>query len=104
MTVTPTAGTNSHVTTGGTAVVAASANPSGYNGGYITNPLLATDQGISTAEPLIVDPTGASPGLNANGTSIALQPGQNWPIIPGQVTATMVNATTSNHKFTCVVF
>jgi hypothetical protein len=104
MTVTPTGGANSFVTTGGTAVIAASANSSGYNGGYITNPLLASDQGIGTAEPLIVDPTGASPGLNANGTAIALQPGQTWNLITGQVTATMVNATTSNHKFTVIVY
>ena len=104
MTVVPVAGAHSFVTTGGTAVIAASANPSGYNGGYIVNPLLAADQGIGTAEPLILDPTGVSPGLNANGTAIALQPGQSWNLIPGQVTATYVNAATSNHKFTAVVY
>jgi len=104
MTVTPVAGAHSFITTGGTPVIAASALPAGYNGGYIVNPLLATDQGIGTAEPLIVDPTGVSPGLNANGTAIALQPGQSWNLIPGQVTATFVNAATSGHKFTVVVY
>jgi hypothetical protein len=104
MTVTPTGGAHSFITIGGTPVIAASANPLGYNGGYIVNPLTASDQGIGTAEPLIVDPTGVVPGLNANGTAIALQPGQSWNLIPGQVTATYVNAVTSSHKFTCVVY
>jgi len=104
MTVVPVAGAHSFISVGGTAVIAANANPSGYNGGYIVNPLTATDQGISTAEPLIVDPTGVSPGLTANGTALALQPGQSWNFIPGQVTATYVNGATSNHKFTVVVY
>src|SRR6266550_2670000 len=104
MTVVPVAGAHSFVSVGGTAVIAATANPTGYNGGNMVNPLTASDQGIGTAEPLIVDPTGVSPGLNANGTAIALQPGQSWNLIPGQVTATYVNAATSNHKFSVVTY
>ncbi len=104
MTVTPMAGAASYIPVGGTAVTAIAANPSGTNGGYITNPLSATDQGITTAEPLILDPTSVSPGLNANGTAIALQPGQTFLLIPGQTTAVMVNAATSGHKFTSIVY
>ena len=104
MTVTPVAGAANHIVTGGTAVTAITAKPAGINGGYITNPLSTTDQGVGTVEPLIVDPTGASPGSNANGTAIALQPGQTFALIPGQTTAVLVNATTTGHKFTSVVY
>lgn len=98
MVVTPQAGVASVITTGGTAVVAVNANP---NGGIITNPLLATDQNIGTAEVLYVNAvTTAIAG--AYGTTFALQPGQSWTIIPGQNTATSVNAATSGHKFSCV--
>ncbi len=97
--VTPIAGANTVVTTGGQSVLAIQPNP---NGGYITNPLIATDQGISTVEPLYVDPVGSASVLQANGTIIALQPGQSWPVIPGQTTPTYVNAATSGHKFTAV--
>ncbi len=45
MTVVPVAGAHSFVSVGGTAVIAATANPTGYNGGYIVNPLTASDQG-----------------------------------------------------------
>lgn len=101
MGVTPVAGANSVIAVGGTAIVAALPNP---NGGYIVNPLTTANQGVSPVEVLIVDPTGNSPGSNANGTAIALQPGQSWPLIPGQTTATMVNAATTGHKFTVVVW
>ena len=100
-TVTPVAGANYFIAVGGTPVVAAFANP---NGGYITNPLTSADQGIGSVEVLIVDPTGASPGPNANGTAIALQPGQTWDIIPGQTTITMVYAATTGHKYTVIVY
>lgn len=104
MAVTPVPGNASEVVTGGVSVVAILAGP---NGGFITNPSSAADQGIGTAEVLYVDPTGASPGStagSANGTAFALQPGQSWPVVPGQSTQTKVNAATSGHKFTCVVW
>ena len=97
--VTPVAGVNSIITTGGESVIAIAASP---NGGYIVNPLTNTDQGISAAEPLIVDPVGSATLLTANGTRFALQPGQSWPVIPGQTTPTFANATTSGHKFSVV--
>jgi hypothetical protein len=100
MAVTPVAGVNSQVTTGGTSVIAANG---GQNGGVITNPLLAADQNIGSAEVLWINPVGAA-GTAANNTTFALQPGQSWTLIPGQSTATWVNATTSGHKFSVVVY
>lgn len=104
MAVTPQAAQASTVTTGGTSV---QTFPGSIGGGFIQNPLDAADQGISPdpAEPLYVDPTGqsllAGPG-NGNGTVFVLQPGQTWPAIAGQSTATRVNAETSGHKFSAV--
>lgn len=98
--VTPTAGLASVVTTGGTAVTVADPGP---EGGYIVNPVTSTDQGISVAEPLYVDPTGADPTLQGNGTTFCLYPGQSWELIPGQTTPTKVNASSDGHKFSVVV-
>lgn len=97
--VTPISGVNTFVPTGGTSVIAVPINPSG---GYITNPITAADQGITTVEPLFIDPVGTAATLHANGTIFALQPGQTWNIISGQTTPTYANATTSGHKFTAV--
>lgn len=92
-------GTNSSISTGGTAVVAVPANP---NGGIITNPLASTDQNVSAAEVLYVDCVGTCPTLGAYGTIFALQPGQSWTIIAGQATATYVNAASSGHRFSVI--
>jgi hypothetical protein len=99
--VTPVAGLVSQITTGGTAVIFDTGNP---NGGFITNPVSNVDQGISpaAAENLYINPTGAPATLSANGTCFALAPGQTWTLIPGQTTATSVNAATSGHKFSGV--
>jgi hypothetical protein len=98
--VTPTAGTNTFIAVGGSAVQAAPTNPVG---GFITNPLLASDQGVSgDPEPLYVDPVGLCGSLSASGTIFALAPGQTWPLIAGQTTATFVNAATSGHQFSVV--
>lgn len=96
--VTPIPGVNSQVSVGGTSVVAVAANP---NGGYITNPVAASDQAIVAAEVLYVNPIGAAT-LAANGQTVAIQPGGTYDIIPGQTTPTYVNAATSGHKFTVV--
>ena len=96
--VTPIAGVATQIVTGGVTLIAVAANP---NGGFITNPLTYTDQGIATAEPLYVSAVGGAT-LSANGTTFALQPGQTWEIIPGQTSATYVNAATSGHKFSVV--
>jgi len=95
---TPIPGVNSQVLTGGSSVLAISAGP---NGGLITNPYTASDQGLSVAEVLYVNPIGFS-STTANGTTFALLPGQTWTIIPGQTTPTYVNAPTSGHKFSVV--
>ncbi len=105
MTVTPTIGTHTLITTGGTAVIAIPANPP--TGGYITNPLLAADQNLSVAEVLYIDPTGNPPSStagSANGSVVALQPGQTWLVIAQQTTTTYANAASSGHKFTAVYY
>ena len=94
---TPTAGSASTVTTGGTAVNALTTGPA--HGCQIINPLAATDQNIGAAEPLYVNIVGAA-GLVANGATAALAPGQSFQCVPGQLSATSVNAATSGHKFT----
>jgi hypothetical protein len=100
MTVTPTPGLASVVTAGGTPVNAIGPMP---NGGFITNPASASDQGLGAAENLYIDPVGAA-GLNGNGTTFVLAPGQTWTVIPGQSTPTSVNAASSGHKFSVVVW
>ena len=93
---TPTAPINYSVSASG---VSTPVIPAGPNGGIITNPVYATDQGISTAEILYVDPTGAAPTLYANNTTFELLPGQTWTVIPGQISITNVTANTAGHKF-----
>lgn len=106
MTVTPIAGNANEVVTGGTAVTAVNAVPTGINYALIVNPLYAADQGLSVAENLYVDITGGTPGSTAgsgNGTVMTLVPGQWVNGIPGQTTAILVNAASSGHKFTSIV-
>jgi hypothetical protein len=100
--VTPVPGLISFISVGGTPQNAVAANP---NGGYITNPYTAVDQGLGAGaapEPLFIDPTGAAATTQANGTTFRLEPGQTWFLIPGQSTTTSVNAATSGHNFSVV--
>lgn len=85
------------VTTGTTAV---SPITGPVNGGYILNPLSATDQGIGAAEVLYVDPV-ATATTTGNGTNNTLQPGQVYNLVPGSNQTVSVNAATSGHKFVC---
>lgn len=101
MPVTPVPGNASQITTGGTPVVAILGNTAGVNGGYITNPIDPTDQGLVNAEPLYIDPVGDA-STSAHGTTFRLEPGATWTLIPGQTTPTSVNAATSGHKFSVV--
>jgi hypothetical protein len=101
MSVTPTPGLVAQVATGGQSVTVF---PGGITGGFIVNPSGATDQGISVPEVLYVDPTGNAAVLQANGTCFALFPGQSWQAIPEQATSTAVNAQTSGHKFSAVMW
>jgi hypothetical protein len=70
-------------------------------GGYIVNPLLAADQGLTTAEVLYVNQV-VPAGVQANGTTIALEPGQSYTVIPGTTTPVSVASQSANHKFTAV--
>ena len=96
---TPVAGLNSQ--TSGTPGVPVNAISANQAGGYIVNPLLAADQGIGTAEPLYINQVGAAATV-ANGTTIALQPGQSYTVIPNTTTPVSVASLTASHKFTAV--
>jgi hypothetical protein len=96
---TPVAGPNTQTSsTPGVPVVAISPN---MTGGYVVNPLLAVDQGLATAEVLYVNQVGNSTVV-ANGTTIALQPGQSYTVIPSTTTPVSVASQSANHKFTAV--
>jgi hypothetical protein len=98
---TPTAGLVSQTpATPGLPVNAIAANMSG---GYIVNPLTAADQGIGTAEVLYVNQVGPCDTV-ANGTTIALQPGQSYTVIPATTTPVSVASLTPAHKFTAVMW
>jgi hypothetical protein len=102
--IVPVAGLQSVQAIGGTAFAAA-VGP--LNGGYITNPANAAAQGIGAAENLYIDltrPPGATDAL-ANGTTVLITAGQTFtiPAIAAGVYV-WVNAATTNHAFTLVVW
>lgn len=102
--VTPIALITSIVAVGGTAVQVATG---GINGGFITNPSNPTDQGVSPAEPLYISPVSTTPGSApgaGNGTTFVIYPGQTYTFTPGQTTQTWVNAATTGHKFSGVIY
>jgi hypothetical protein len=70
-------------------------------GGYITNPTNPGDQGLGESEVLYVNQVGPAT-LQANGTTIALQPGQTYSIIPYTQSQVSVASNSANHKFTAV--
>ena len=72
-------------------------------GGVIINPLSATDQGLSSAEPLFVDFTGPSYSYETGTTSV-LQPGNSVQIPANPVNGAWVTSASDNHKFTCIVY
>lgn len=73
-------------------------------GGFIQNPASGANQGIGTPEVLYLDPTGLPAALAVTETTIALQPGGVYFFTPGQTTDITVNAATSGHKFSGIVF
>ena len=93
--IVPIPGINSSVIDGGTSVVVVLG---GTQGGVITNPSAATDQGLANVETLYVNPIEPAV-LNGNGTTFALAPGQSWEVFPGQTNTTYVNAKSSGHRF-----
>jgi hypothetical protein len=90
-------------TTSSTPGIAVNAISPNQSGGYIVNPLVAGDQGLANSEPLYVNQVGTST-LIANGTTIALQPGQSYTVIPFTTTPVSVAASSGNHKFTAVMW
>lgn len=96
--VTPVPGSTSQITMGGDAVIAV---PPGPNGGYITNPVSASDQNLPSSEWLYVDPV-QDAILGAYGTTSGLAPGQTYPLIAGSTKSITVNSASSGHRFTCV--
>jgi D-lyxose ketol-isomerase len=84
--------------TPGQPVDAIAANQSG---GYVVNPLDAIDQGVDPPEPLYVSQVGPAT-TTANGTTLALQPGQSFVIVPGATTPVSVASKAPSHKFTAV--
>lgn len=96
---TPVSGTTTITSaTPGIAVIAIDVNQAG---GYIVNPTSAVDQGLSTAEILYVNQV-TNAGLQANGTTIALQPGQAYTVIPNTTTPVTVSSASASHQFTAV--
>lgn len=93
-------GAASSVRTGGSAVVAA------YGpllGGFIVNPFSAPDQGLSVPEPMFIDLVGDA-SLFETATTTILYPGQTFNIPANLEDRVSVNATSSGHKFSAVVF
>jgi hypothetical protein len=84
--------------TPGEAVFAIGPNQAG---GYIVNPLDAADQDQPEALPLYINQVNAAT-LWANGTTIALQPGQSYAVIPNTLTGVSVASAGAKHKFTAV--
>lgn len=97
---TPLAGTASAITTGGTAITLVTGP---VNGCYITNPLTATDQNITTAEVAYFNPV-TTATANGRGTNTSRQPGESWSCIPGQTTNVSAIAATIGHAFNVVVW
>jgi hypothetical protein len=75
--------------------------PANQSGGYIVNPLTAADQGLGAAEVLYVNQV-TSAATAANQTTIGLQPGQSYTVIPSTTTAVSVASVSPSHKFTAV--
>jgi hypothetical protein len=101
MTTTPVVGLA--VQTGSTPGIPLNAISANQSGGYIVNPFAAADQGLAVAEVLFVNQVGNAI-TNANGTTIALQPGQSYTVIPNTTTAVSVASLSANHKFTAVMW
>lgn len=82
----------------GQAVTAIAAN---QGGGWIRNPLSATDQGLARSEPLFVDPVGNA-ALTASGTTIRLETGDTYHVLPQSTNPVTVAAKSPNHEFVAV--
>jgi hypothetical protein len=97
---TPVACTASTIVTGGTAVTFITGP---INGGYVKNPLTTTGQGV-TAENGFISLNGAAT-TTEGGLITAIEPGVTFslPALASGKTVS-VDAATTNHKFSCVVW
>jgi hypothetical protein len=97
----PTAATATAITTGGTATVIATGP---WKGGWIKNPLSATDQNISAAENAYVNMV-TTATANGRGSNLALYPGDSLilPPVSSGVTLSAIAATTG-HAFSVEIF
>ena len=93
-------GAASEVSIGGQPVVAVYG---GVQGGLIFNPQFAADQGIAAAETLFVDLINPATPYESP-TTYPIQPGQTWNVPAGQANNVTVNAATSGHRFSVVIF
>jgi hypothetical protein len=89
----------SRIITGGKPVAAA-LGPA--LGGYIVNPQLAADQGLTAPEVLYVDVVNPAV-IGVTATCVAIQPGGKFKIPTNFVGAVSINAASSGHKFAGVV-
>lgn len=97
--VTPQIGLVTQIAIGETAVLVF---PPGIYGGYITNPLITADQGISPVENLYVNPVTVA-SLQGYLTTVAIPPGASWFVpIPKSTSGVWVNAATTGHRFTAI--
>lgn len=99
-TVTPTAATASAITTGGTATVLATAP---WKGGFVQNPLLASDQNIITAEVIYLNLV-TTATANGRGSNVCLQLGDVF-LLPPMASGTLsAIAATTAHAVSIEVF
>lgn len=100
---TPANGDAMAVAVGGTAV---NAILGPVKGGYVENPLSATDQGIGAAEDLFVCLTGVASSILGNGGTSRIAPGQTYYLpsnLPLGVNVS-VNAVSNGHKFNAIKY
>ena len=71
-------------------------------GGVIVNPLNASDQGLTTAEPLFVDFTGPAYHYESSTTS-KLEPGESIQIPANCTSGAWVTSASAGHQFTVVL-
>ena len=72
-------------------------------GGMVANPLNAADQDLEIAEALYLDLVNAA-ALGETATTVAVQPGQTYPL-PANFTGNVsVNAASSGHQFSAVLW
>ena len=98
---TPTAASQSAIVTGGTAITIATGP---WKGGFVQNPITASDQNIATAENFYINLV-TTATANGRGSNICLTPGDsfNLPAVPGGVSLTGIAATTA-HAISVEIF